>query len=117
HRADLLALEPARLGQLLRIDRDLLAQRLAQKPHHQARWERPGLAGEIADAADQDARFLVHLAAYPLFQRLARFHEAGEAGEAVARPAPVAAEQRALAADRQHDRDRVGARVVRGLAF
>ena len=92
--------------------RDLLAQRLGQQPHHQGRWKRPGLRGEIAHPPDANARFLEDLAPHRLLDRLARLHESGEAGEPGADPPPTAAEQAALALDREHDHDRVDARIM-----
>src|SRR5205085_42655 len=50
-------------------------------------------------------------------ERLARLHETGEARESIARAPAVAAQQTVIAAHREHDRDRVGAGVVRGFAF
>src|SRR3954447_2731449 len=93
HRPDLLARKPARLRQLLGIDGDLLRLGLAQEAHHQAGWERPGLAGEITHPADADAGFLMHLAPHALLKRLARLHETGQARETVAGTSAVAAEQ------------------------
>src|ERR1041385_2705697 len=79
HGADLVAMKPARLRQLLRIDRDLLREALAQKAHHQARREWPGLAGKVFYATDADVGFLVNLAPHALFKRLSRLHKAGQA--------------------------------------
>src|SRR5262245_48719748 len=116
HLADLVAVEPARLGELLGIDRDLLGQRLGQKADHQARRKRPGLRRQVAHAPAADARLFAHLAAHGLLERLARLDEAGEAREPGARPPPVAAEQAAPAVDREHDHHGIGTREVRGLA-
>ena len=111
--ADLVAREPARLGELLGVDGDLLGQGLGEKPHHQARRKRPRLRGQVAHAPAADARLLADLAAHGLLRGLARLDEAGEAGEPGARAPPVAAEQGPLAADREHDHDGIGAREVR----
>ena len=87
-----------------------------EKPHHQARRERPRLRGQVAHAPAADARLLAHLAAHGLLRRLARLDEAGEAREPGARAPAVAAEQGPLAADGEHDHHGIGAREVRGPA-
>src|SRR5208283_5746592 len=110
------AVEPARFDQFLGVDRDLLGQRLGQEAHHQGRWERPWLRGEVADAPAADARLLPDLPAHRILQRLARLHEPSEAGEAGTGAPVPAAEQRALAPDREHDDDRVDARKVMRFA-
>src|SRR5215472_18176085 len=116
HVTDLLAAEPARLDKLLGVDRDLFAQRLGEKAHHQGRREWPRLRGEVADAPTADARLLADLAPHRVLERLTRLHVAGETGEPGARAAASAAEERALAPDRQHDDDRVDAREMMRLA-
>src|SRR5665213_659785 len=82
HLADFLALEPARLGKFLGVDRDFLADPLREKPHHQGRRERPGLRRQVLDPADADAALLLDLAPHRLLRRLARLHKPGEAREA-----------------------------------
>jgi hypothetical protein len=71
--------KPARLSQLLRVDRDLLGEAFAQKAHHQARRKRPGLTGQVFHPADVNAGFFVNLAPHALLKRLARLHKAGQA--------------------------------------
>src|SRR6202035_3992832 len=117
HCPGLVALEPAHLGELFGVDRDLLGQRFAEEAHHQARRKRPWLRGEIAYPPDLNARFLEDFATHSLLQSLARFHETGETRES-SPGAPVAAAQQApLAPDREHDHDRVDARKVVRLAI
>src|SRR2546425_1013194 len=79
HLPDLIAAEPARLGDLLGVDRDLLGQGLGEKPNHEARRKGPRLRSQIANAPAPDARFLAHLAAHGLLQGFTRLDEAGEA--------------------------------------
>src|SRR5262245_34560972 len=50
HQRDLLAVEPARVCELARIDRDLLRERLGVAADHQRARERPWLRCEIAHA-------------------------------------------------------------------
>ena len=76
-----------------------------------------GCARQVPHAPAADSSLLVDLAAHGLFQRLARLHETGEAGEAAARALAIPAEQGALTADREHDDDRIGAREVRCAAI
>src|SRR3546814_14277168 len=72
----------------------------------------------IANAARPDAGFLESLAAYRIFDRLARLHEAGQAGIHALLEMMTAPEQAAIPfdIDRQHDDDRIGDRksVVEG---
>src|SRR4029079_9304207 len=68
--------------------------------------------GVVADAADGDAGLLGRLAADSVFDRLPRFDEAGKAGIHARGEAGLAAEETALAVDREHDHDRVGAREM-----
>ena len=70
----------------------------------------------VGDGAGADAGLLVELAAHRVLQRLARLHEAGEAGKHPRREAVLAAEHAAVAVDRQHDDDRIGAREMLGAA-
>src|SRR6266436_1834120 len=79
HLPNLIAAEPARLGELLGVDRDLLGQGLGEKPNHEARWKRPRLRSQVAHAPAANARLLAHLAAHGLLQGFTRLDEAGEA--------------------------------------
>ena len=78
--------------------------------------KRPGLRREIGDAAAHDARLLAHLAPHRLLDGLARLDEAREARPHGGGEAAGAAEHAAIARDRQHDDDRIGARKMLGLA-
>src|SRR6266542_1768221 len=117
HLPDLVAGEPASLGELLGVDGDLLGETLREQPDQQARRKQRGLPGEIAHGPEADAGFLAHLAAHGLLQGFTRLDEAGQAREPGARAPPVAAEQRPIAVDREHDHDGVGAREVRRPAI
>src|SRR6266849_1228886 len=79
HLADLIAVEPARFGELLGVDRDLLGQGFGEKSHHEARRKRPRLRSQVAHAPAADARLLAHLAAHGLLEGFTRLDEAGEA--------------------------------------
>ena len=83
---------------------------------HQRGGERPGLRGEIAHAAADDAGFLEGFPPHRILDRFARLDEAGEARPHAALETVRAAEQAAVAGDRQHDHDRIGAREMLGLA-
>ena len=72
------AAEPARILELGLVDDDVLVERLADQPDHQARGKRPRLARDIGDGADSDAGFLLHFPAGRLLDRLAGLHEAGQ---------------------------------------
>jgi peptidase M20/M25/M40-like protein len=116
HVADLVTFKPASLDELLRVDGDLLGQRLSEEAHHQGRRKRPRLGGEVADAPTMYAGLLADLAADCVLQCLTRFHEPGKAGKSRAGAAAATAEQGTLASDREHDHDRVDARKVMRLA-
>src|SRR4051794_30589070 len=116
HRAHLVAREPAAGLELVAIEGDLLAQRLAEAADHQRGREGPGLRGEVAHLADRHARLLLGLAANRVLDRLAGLDEAGEARIGVRHEAGLAAEKAALAAVHQHDGDGVRARKVLRLA-
>src|SRR5262245_23643880 len=62
HQRDLLALEPARAFELRLIHLDVGGERLGVAADHQRHGKRPGLRGEIGDAAAHDAGLLLHLA-------------------------------------------------------
>src|SRR6185503_1210176 len=117
HLADFSAGKPARLGELLGVDRDLLGQGLGEKPHHEARGKRPRLGRQIAYAAAADPRLLAYLAAHGLLERFSRLDEAGEARKPRARAPAIATEQGPIAVDREHDHDGIGAREVRRAAI
>src|SRR5204862_206472 len=83
---------------------------IAQKAHHQTRRKRPRLRGEVADTSDLNTGFLENFAAHRLFQSLARLHETGETREPSPGTPVAAAQQTALAPDREHNHDRIDAR-------
>ncbi len=60
--------------------------------------------------------FLEDFAPHRLLDRLTGLHESGETGETGPGPPPPAAEQAALALDRQHDHNRVDSRIMMGPA-
>src|SRR5579862_9089264 len=109
HQHQLFAIEPAGVLQLAAVNDDPLAERLSMAANHQRHRQRPRLARKIVDAAALDADFLKHFAAHRLFDRLTRLDEAGKTRPHGGRKARRAAKHAALARDRQHDRDRIGA--------
>ena len=109
HREDFAALEPARVLQLMTIHRDVGGERLGVAADHQRHWKRPRLRGEIDDTAARDAGFLAGFAPHRLLDGFPRFDETGKAGPLALGKARLASQQTALAVDRQHDDDRVGA--------
>src|SRR5690606_35849051 len=84
---------------------------------HQRMREGPGLTCMVSDAAEADAGLFEDLAAHRVLDGLSRLDEAGECGIHAGRKVRAAAEHAAIALDRQHDRDRVGARKMLGLAL
>ena len=77
----LLTRHPHRILELLRINRDLVGQRLGNAGNHQLRaTERPGLARDIADVGNGDACLFIQLSPDGFFNRLAGFKKAGECG-------------------------------------
>ena len=94
-----------------------VAQRLGVAADHQRHRERPGLRAEIVDPAADDAGFLQRLAPHRVLDRSrpARRSRRGTTTWSATKRAG-AAEQAALAVDRQHDHDRIGAREMLGLA-
>src|SRR5436190_21027394 len=112
HARDLLAVEPAAVVELGAVDHDLGRERLGVAADHQRGRERPGLRPEIGDAPADDAGLLAGFPPHRILDRLARLDEAREARPHAGLEAVGAAEHATLALDRQHDRDRVGAREV-----
>ena len=78
HGLNFVALKPARRFKFLGIDDDVIVERLADQPDHQARGKGPGLVRMKFDVANPDAGFLENFPPRRLFNRLARFHEAGK---------------------------------------
>src|SRR5207244_1209867 len=76
----------------------------------------PRLRGEIVDAPAHDAGLLAGFAPHRVFDRLARFDEAREAGPHAGLKAVGAAEHAALTLDREHDCNRIGAREMLRVA-
>ena len=116
HLGQLLALEPTGVLEFGRIDNDVLAECLADQPDHQARGKGPGLAGDIADIADPDARFLEDFAPGGLFDGLARLHEARKCRIHARRPACLPPKQETARRSHHHDDNRIGAREMIALA-
>src|SRR5580658_3657503 len=110
------AVEPARVLELAAINDDVLAECFGVTADHQRHRQRPRLRGEIFDVAADDADFLEHFAAHRFLDRLARLDEAGKTRPHGRRKARRAAEHTAIARDRQHDRDRIGAGKMLDLA-
>src|SRR5262249_52021349 len=75
----LVAGEPARVLELLAVHGDVVAQRLGMAADHQRHRKRPGLRGEVAHAAGDDAGLLERLAPHRILDRLTRLDEAGKA--------------------------------------
>src|SRR5215813_5675490 len=72
------AREPARLGDLIWIDRELARLGLGDATQHERVRKWPGLARVELDLANRDAGFLQHLAAHRVLDVLARLDEAGK---------------------------------------
>src|ERR1041384_1397988 len=106
HLHHLVTREPARVLELLAIDRDLGRGRLRVAADHQRHRERPGLRREVLHAPADDAGFLQRLAPRRFFDALARLDEACEARPHIGDEASGTAHQAAVAVDRQHDHDR-----------
>src|SRR6185437_2419541 len=75
---DEVALEPARVLQLVAVDGDRRAARLGGEAQHDRGGERPGLRGMIAHLADNDAGLLVNLARHRILEAFAGLDEAGQ---------------------------------------
>src|SRR5258708_3195799 len=116
HQRGLFAREPARVLQLRAIDRDVRVGGARVAADHQRHRKRPGLRAEVLHLAADDAGLLQGLAPRGFFDTFARLDEAREARPHVGDEAAGTPEQAALAVDRQHDDDRVGAREMLGLA-
>src|SRR5262245_9926061 len=116
HRGDLLAIEPARIGQLVAVYHDLMRDRLGVAADHQPGRKWPGLRAEIGDAPAHDAGFLARLSPHGVLDRFARLDKAGKARPHAGLKPMRAAENAAIARNGKHDGDRIGAREMRGLA-
>ena len=116
HRRQFVALEPAGILQFLAIDHDGIGQRLGVAADHDRRRKRPRLRREIFHAADSDADFFQHFAAHRFLDRFAGLGKAGETRPHGRRETRRAAEHAALAGNRQHDDDRIGAGKMLGFA-
>ena len=76
HGLNFIALKPARRFKFLGINHDVIGERLADQPDHQARGKGPWLVRMKFDVANPDAGFLENFPPRRLFNRLARLHEA-----------------------------------------
>src|SRR5262245_40050473 len=112
HARDLFAVEPAGVVELGAIDDDLARKRLGMTADHQRGGKGPGLRGEIAHASANDAGLFARLPPHGIFDRLPGLDEPGEARPHAGLETIRAAEHAALARDRKHDHDRVGAREM-----
>src|SRR6516162_3532630 len=112
HARDLLAVEPAGVVELGAIDDDLARKRLGMTADHQRGGKGPGLRGEIAHASANDASFFARFPPHGIFDRLPGLDKPGEARPHAGLETIRAAEHAALARDRKHDHDRVGAREM-----
>src|SRR5215472_5826433 len=116
HARDLLAVEPAGIVELRAIDDDLARERLGVTADHQRGGKGPGLGSEIAHASANDAGLFARFPPHGIFDRLPGLDEPGEAGPHAGLKTVRAAEHAALARDRKHDHDRVGAGKMLGAA-
>src|SRR5215813_4436321 len=116
HARDLFAVEPAGIVELRAIDDDLARERLGMTADHQRGGKGPGLRGEIAYASANDAGLFARFPPHGIFDRLPRLDEPGEARPHAGLETVRAAEHAALARDRKHDHDRVGAGKMLGAA-
>src|SRR5262245_11227606 len=112
HARDLFAVEPAGVVELGAIDDDLARERLGMTADHQRGGKGPGLRGEIAYASANDAGLFARFPPHGIFDRLPGLDESGEARPHAGLETIRAAEHAALARDRKHDHDRVGAREM-----
>jgi hypothetical protein len=108
--------EPAHRFQLGLVGGGVVAVDVGHQAHHQRRGPRPGLAGVVADGGGGQAGLFHQLAGAGLLDGLAGLEEAGQGREHAGRPGRLAAQQAAAVVQGQHDRHRVGAREVLGLA-
>src|SRR6516162_8525008 len=109
HARDLLAVEPAGVVELRALDDDLARERLGMTADHQRGGKGPGLRGEITHASANDAGLFARFPPHGVFDRLPGLDETGEARPHAGLKAMRAAENAALARDRQHDHDRIRA--------
>src|SRR5262245_60413463 len=116
HARDLLAVEPAGIVELRAIDDDLARERFGVTADHQRGGKGPGLGSEIAHASANDAGLFAGFTPHGIFDRLPGLDEPGEAGPHAGLKTMRAAEHAALARDRKHDHDRVGAGEMLGAA-
>src|SRR6185369_1339457 len=110
HGGGLVTREPARVLELGCVDLDVDRQRLRMRADHQRHRERPGLGGEIADIATDNAGLLKSFPTHRVLDGFAGLDEPGEARPHAGTEACLPSEQATVAVDRQHDRHRVGAR-------
>jgi hypothetical protein len=108
--------EPLDRFQLGLVGGGRVAVDVGHQAHHQRRGPGPGLAGVIAHRDSGQAGLLLQLAGAAFLDGLAGLDEAGQGRVHAGRPQRLAAQQAAAVVQGQHDRHRVGAREVLGLA-
>src|SRR5215467_428436 len=116
HGGNLLALEPAGILQLGTINLEFRRQSLGMTSDHQRHREGPRLRREVRDASAFDPGLLQSFPSYRIFDGFARLDESCKARPHALGKAGLPAEETALAMDRQHDDNRIGARKMHGAA-
>src|SRR3989442_729744 len=91
------ARKPARVLQLLGVDRDLAARVAGNEADHELAGKRPVLAADVLDVLHVHADLFLHLPTHRALQRLAVVHEARHQRVAPRGPAGLASEQHAVA--------------------
>src|SRR5215468_582357 len=114
HGGNLLALEPAGILQLRTINLEFRGQSLGMASDHQRHREGPRLRCEVGNASAFDTGLLQGLPSYRILDGFARLDESRKARPHALGKAGLPAKEAALAMDRQHDDDRVGARKMLG---
>ncbi len=90
--------------------------RLGVAADHQRTRKRPGLRGEVGHPRARKPDLFLDLAPHRFLDRFAGLGEAGETRPHGRREPRRAAEHAAVAGDREHDDDRIGARKMLGMA-
>src|SRR5690606_35902328 len=114
HQPDVVARKPARVDDLVGIDRNVGRLGDPNAADHQRVRERPRLGRVEADLADLDVGLLLRPPPDRTLDVLAGFDEARERGPHLLREARFMTQQTAVVwrIDDQHDHDRIGAREV-----
>src|SRR5439155_16822527 len=82
--ADLFVGKPAGIGDLLRVDDEVVVGCVGEAADHEGGGERPRLGGEVADVINVQTGFLFDLATHGRLDGFTLVHVAGEAGVAPA---------------------------------